>query len=96
MSNISTAVPPLLTTDPCSFFSLLLPVTILVCAQETQETQAKSFITLDRCYFADLFALLTFNFLSIMPFFLYFEGQGVAVQGPLVFYTSVMDNSCKC
>ena len=40
-------VPAQLTTDPCSFFS---------CCQ--QETQAKALITLERSYFADLFALL--------------------------------------
>ena len=49
---IFTVVPPLLTTDSCSWG---------VCAQETL---AKALITLDRGYFTDLFAMFKPDFVN--------------------------------
>ena len=39
-------------------------VTRWLCEQVMQEMQAKALITLDRCYFADLFALFFQNLLA--------------------------------
>ena len=50
---IFTAIPPLLTTDQCSSCCSLQ--TLCSCLQETK---AKALITLDRCCFANLFALV--------------------------------------
>ena len=53
--------PPLLTTHHCSFFFFLGINHLALIARKSNERKAKALITLDRCCFANLFALFGLN-----------------------------------